>query len=275
MSDDIYINIDDEQPKPVDVVQVEFDKQDVYIDVQQDYAPVLAVNGQVGYVTIKDNPSFGIYNYTLSGDDSRSYSKLKTRLAGLANTVSGIKNNDIVNFYFGSSNPNAKRPKLTLKVNPGILVDHNNLSGSVNLIKYPDNSIYSGKAIRKIRYNSTVGNGYEIFALTNQSLIGNPAIIRPRTNRLETFYDIYVPSGGGVRALKFKTPSSFPFVQGLCMNLCFHFQADPNPCIISGYSENNNSVFLINGANYNFIQKERVILISKGSNGASYEFKHW
>jgi len=52
MSDDIYINIDDEQPKPVDVVQVEFDKQDVYIDVQQDYAPVLAVNGKVGYVTI-------------------------------------------------------------------------------------------------------------------------------------------------------------------------------------------------------------------------------
>jgi len=52
MSDDIYINIDDEQPKPVDVVQVEFDKQDVYIDVQQDYAPVLSVNGQVGYVNL-------------------------------------------------------------------------------------------------------------------------------------------------------------------------------------------------------------------------------
>jgi hypothetical protein len=55
MSDDIYINIDDEQPKPVDVVQVEFDKQDVYIDVQQDYAPVLTVNGKVGYVTL--NPT--------------------------------------------------------------------------------------------------------------------------------------------------------------------------------------------------------------------------
>ena len=73
MSDDIYINIDDEQPKPVDVVQVEFDKQDVYIDVQQDYAPVLAVNGQVGYVNITQenlglsNIVYTTGNQTISG----------------------------------------------------------------------------------------------------------------------------------------------------------------------------------------------------------------
>jgi len=74
MSDDIYINIDDEQPKPVDVVQVEFDKQDVYIDVQQDYAPVLAVNGQVGYVNLTpenlgiNNIVYTTGNQTISGD---------------------------------------------------------------------------------------------------------------------------------------------------------------------------------------------------------------
>jgi len=77
MSDDIYINIDDEQPKPVDVVQVEFDKQDVYIEVQQDYAPVLAVNGKVGYVTL--NPKdFGFDSSNvvyITGDQTISGNK--------------------------------------------------------------------------------------------------------------------------------------------------------------------------------------------------------
>jgi len=92
MSDDIYINIDDEQPKPVDVVQVEFDKQDVYIDVQQDYAPVLAVNGKVGYVTItaEDIGFSGNANLT-----NIVYTTGDQTISGDKNFVGSIFNNGI------------------------------------------------------------------------------------------------------------------------------------------------------------------------------------
>lgn len=225
--------------------------------------------------TINGNTSFGIYNYLLDRNYHDQYLKQEGQLGGLANTVSGIKNRDIVNFYFkgsdGDINPNGR--KTALKVNPGILVDHNGDPSNRNLIKFPDDSIYAGKAIRKVRYNSTIGNGYERINLTNLSVTGNPAIIRPLTRRLETFYDISVPSGGGVRALYFNIPTSPHFVQGLCMNLRFSFEADSSPCVISGYSAGG-LVFLLTGANYNFVQKERVILINKAT-APHYEFKHW
>jgi len=218
-------------------------------------------------------------NYYLNSSYPKQYLK---QIGGINSIPSGLnlKNNDIINIGFGDILDTTVGSKAkTLKVNPGILINQNPLlSGSRNYLPFanshPD---YSGKAIQKIRYNSTIGNGYEKINLTNLSLTGNPAIIRPLTRRLETFYDINVPSGGGVRALKFVTPTSPFFVQGLCMNLRFNFAADNNPCIISGYwqSEMNaplNTIFLLTGANYSFIQKERVILINKSG---YHEFKHW
>ena len=213
-------------------------------------------------------------NYHLNSSYPKQYLK---QISGINSIPSGLnlKNNDIINIGFGYR---FSHNAMTLKVNPGILIDQNPLfSGSRNYLPFanshPD---YSGKAIQKIRYNSTIGNGYETINLTHFSEPANPAIIRPLTRRLETFYDISVPSGGGIRALKFNFPTSSSFVQGLCMNLRFNFEADNMPCIISGYWEplgpnSNAKIFLLTGTNYSFIQKERVILINKEGGG----FIHW
>jgi hypothetical protein len=229
-------------------------------------------------VLLSGELSPGIYNYELSGSESDSY--IKQSISINNNLITDIKNKDIVNFYFGTNdNSLAFSKSRTLKVNPGVLIDVENArENSRNLIKFNNNTPYSGKAIRKIRYNSTIGNGYEKINLTNLSNnILNSPIIKPKARRLETFYDINVPSGGGTRYLVFNTPNSFPFVQGLSMNLRFNFEADNNPCIISGvaFGASPSHVFILSGAQYNFIQKERVILISKGENGTTYEFKHW
>lgn len=245
----------------------------VYNSGDQTISGVKNFQNDVQLNTINGNTSFGIYKYNLSIKCQDQYLKQEQELSNFANTVSGIKNANIVNFYFSDGNINPDGRKRTLKVNPGILVDHNGDSPNRNLIKFPDESIYSGKAIRKVRYNSTIGNGYERINLTNLSFETNPATIRPLTRRLETFYDISVPSGGGVRALYFNMPTSQNFVQGLYMNLRFNFEADSSPCVISGYSAYG-LIFLLTGANYNFVQKERVILINKGT-APYYEFIHW
>ena len=218
----------------------------------------------------------GIGNYHVTIEPPSQVKQYLKQIAQIQNIPSGLnlKNNDIINIGFGSTlNGQIGSDVRTLKVNPGILVTHvEGLDNSRNYFRFSGNHPdYSGKAIQKIRYNSTIGNGYERINLTNLSLTGNPAIIRPLTRRLETFYDINVPPGGGIRALKFNRPTSPSLVQGLCMNLRFNFAADNTPCIISGYSDHG-LVFLLTGANYSFIQKERVILINK--TGAN-EFKHW
>jgi hypothetical protein len=60
------------------------------------------------------------------------------------------------------------------------------------------------------------------------------------------------------------------------MNLRFNFEADSSPCVISGLVYGTNEhVLTLSGANYSFVQKERVILISKGDGGNTAEFKHW
>jgi hypothetical protein len=230
----------------------------------------------------KDNPSGfiinnGLHKYYIQTNKIDQYLQQENILTSQIHK-SGMENGDLVNLYFeeplsegiGNVNPYSK----TLKVNPGVIVDYNGGPSNRNLIKFPDDSNYSGKAIRKVRYNSTVGNGYERFVLSAGYDTTNCPIIRPKTRRLETFYDISVPNGGGIRYILFSRPNSFPFVQGTCMNLRFDFEADNNPCVISGLDINNNTpIFTLSGANYNFVQKERVILIDKGPNGS--EFKHW
>ena len=236
------------------------------------------------------NLSVGIYNYKASTNHDSQYLNQESAINTREQTspVSGIKNDDIVNLYFSRPNAGLTDPidngvnnttySRTLKVNPGILVDHNGAASSRNLIKFDDATQYSGKAIRKVRYNSTIGNGYERILLSADSDdVDNCPIIRPKTRRIETFYDINVPSGGGTtRYFLFRTPTSFPFAQAACMNLRFNFEADSSPCVISGLVYGTNEhVLTLSGANYSFVQKERVILISKGEGGNTAEFKHW
>jgi hypothetical protein len=235
------------------------------------------------------NLSVGIYNYKASQYYESKYLKQESTINAREQTspVSGIKNDDIVNLYFSRATAGLTDPidngvnsthSRTLKVNPGILVDHNGAASSRNLIKFDDATQYSGKAIRKVRYNSTIGNGYERILLSADSDdVDNCPIIRPKTRRIETFYDINVPSGGGTtRYFLFRTPTSFPFAQAACMNLRFNFEADSSPCVISGLVYGTNEhVLTLSGANYSFVQKERVILISKGDGGNTAEFKHW
>jgi hypothetical protein len=234
--------------------------------------------GNVNLNTINGNTSFGIYKYKIGGGDVDSYLRQQAGI-NISPIISGIRNEDIVNLYIGVADNGvlASNRSITYKVNPGILVNHNNEPSSRNLIKFNNNSMYSGKAIRKVRYNSTIGNGYERFQVTpGANDLSSAPIVRPKTRRLETFYDINVPSGGGTRFIVFRTPTSFPFVQGTCMNLRFSFKADNSPCVISGLAYGTNGpIFTITGANYDFVQKERVILISKGGSGATAEFKLW
>jgi hypothetical protein len=265
------------------------DKNCVFTTGNQNIVGIKTFN-DVNINKINGNTSFGIYNYEfpIYYSDS-SIAQEKYLLTG-SNPVTGIRNGDIVNFYFEKDvyfNPQyVPTRSRTLKVNPGILINVNpsdpSISGSRNLIKFKNNTPYSGKAIRKIRYNSTIGNGYKSFFLLPESFYSNNSpILRPKTRNLETFYDIFVPSGSGVqtpdvRFIRFRTPSSFPFVQGTCLNLRFTFQADSSPCIVSGIAYGSNTpIFTISGANYDFIQKERVIIISKGGDGSIPEFKHW
>jgi hypothetical protein len=199
-----------------------------------------------------------------------------------------LKNNDIINFFYEEDQPENPLKSKTQKVNPNILIDA--IPGkpvSRNYISFSGtHPLYSGKAIKKVRYNSTIGNGYERFLLSPESnnALGLVPIIKPKTRRLETFYDVNVPSGGGTtRFIRFERPDSFPFVQGQVMNLKFNFQADSTPCVISGIYTDNNviyPVFTLSGANYNFTQKQRVILIHNSATGVTqnnlgYEFKLW
>ena len=253
----------------------------------KNFATRPTVNG-VGVLLSGEAANFagdiGIYNYKANINYDNQYLRQESTLNGqeLNFPLSGIKNDDIVNLYFSDPTlpvDNGVRTTYskTLKVNPGVLVDHNGAISSRNLIKFDDTTQYSGKAIRKVRYNSTIGNGYERILISAASHdTANCPIIRPKTRRLETFYDINVPSGGGSRVFLFRTPTSFPFLQGTCMNLRFNFEADNSPCVISGLVDGTNEhVLTLSGANYNFVQKERVILISKGDNGTTAEFKHW
>jgi hypothetical protein len=221
----------------------------------------------------------GTNNYNLDNDSaSKSFIEQTLSLSGISNSIVGLKNFDLVNLYFtNASGGDGVTPKQTLKINPGILIEATGNS-SRNLIRYPNNSIYSGKAIRKVRFNSTIGNGYEHFILTPLSSgLANCPIVKPKTRRLETFYNINVPSGGGTRLIRFEKPTSFPFVQGLSVNLRFNFEADNQPCVVRCVSGLNPEaeILRITGANYSFIQKETVILISKGGDGRDCEFKNW
>jgi len=138
---------------------------------------------------------------------------------------------------------------------------------------------YQGYALKRLKFNSTIGNGYKEFVLNPQADLNNPPICKPLTRQLETFYDIYVPSGGvgGTRYIKFFEPNAPHFVQSHVFNLKFNFQADNNPCVVNCFFGTNQTFYTLTGANYNFYQKERVILKygDKNGNNDALIFKVW
>ena len=222
--------------------------------------------------------SQGIYQAQIDINSQEQYLKTSEEISKidfLADKT--LKNGDIINLQFGSLYDESAASR-TIKVDPWVFIDK--IVGapfSRNYLYFTGESPYVGKAIRKIRYNSTIGNDYtDKINLTNLSSQENPVIIKPKTRHIESFYEINVPSGGGIRYIKFSTPNSFPFVNAQSLNLKFKFEADNSPCIIRGFSISDPTIFLsLTGANYSFIQKERVILVSKGGDGNISEFKHW
>jgi hypothetical protein len=188
---------------------------------------VLSISGNLRISGIQHPDLSKIYQ-TGNLDFGNSFNLYTQNLinSGFRQSGLNLQNNDIINLLYLEDEPLLTKSK-TQKINPAILIDKIvDKPVSRNYIPFEDtHPCYSGKAIRKVRYNSTIGNGYETFSLNPES--NSPsrcAIIKPKTRRLETFFDINVPSGSGqVRFIKFELPDSFPFVQGHMMNLKFNF----------------------------------------------------
>jgi len=244
------------------------------------YAPITITTGND--VLINDNTSFGQYNLHFSElKNNRSSHALRDYINYLlANNInnfpSGLKNNNILNICYTDNDAfELKKNKYALKYDSFILSDLPENSSNFYNKNYISitGGMYSGKALKKIKYGTTVGNGYsrlllkgsgywhnesvrsgsfpyggkkyvngQLYIVGGNSVDLSPPIIRPKTYHLETFYDIIVPSGGGqLRPLKFELPSSPGKIQGQVLNLAFHFQTDNIPQIVSGFYVAKNS----------------------------------
>jgi len=236
------------------------------------YAPITITTGND--VLINGNTSFGQYNLyfaTLNPSVNNLRNYIHYLLANnINNFPSGLKNNNILNIYYAYNDAlGLKNKKYALKSDSFILSDLPENSSNFYNKNYISitGGMYSGKALKRIKYGTTVGNGYSRLLLkgsgywhnesvrsgsfpyggkkyvNGQLLIVNgnsvdlsPPIIKPKTYHLETFYDIIVPSGGGqLRPLKFELPNSPGKIQGQVLNLAFHFQPDNIPQIVSGF----------------------------------------
>lgn len=237
------------------------------------YAPITITTGND--VLINGNTSFGQYNLYFGEANNRSSRALRDYIHySLANNLnnfpSGLKNNNILNIYYGVNDAaELKDGKYALKCDSFILSDLPENSSNFynkNYISITE-GMYSGKALKRIKYGTTVGNGYsrlvlkgsgywhnesvrsgsfpyggkkyvngQLYIVRGNSVDLSPPIIRPKTYHLETFYDIIVPSGGGqLRPLKFELPNSPGKIQGQVLNLAFHFEPDNIPQIVSGF----------------------------------------
>jgi hypothetical protein len=276
------------------------------------YAPITITTGND--VLINGNTSFGQYNFFFT-EANQFNSKLRNRIHylisnNLESLPSGLKNNNILNIYYNSNNStDLKNIKNALKCESFIVTDLPENSSDFFNHNYISitGGIYSGKALKKIKYGTTIGNGYNrvllkgsgywhaesvrsgsfpygglkyvngstvSLGINNQYASISPAIIKPKTYHLETFYDIIVPSGGGqLRPLKFELPSSPGKIQGQVLNLAFHFEPDNTPQIVSGFYIVYNqtvpiytgTIFTMTGASYAFSQKERIVCIKQGN----------
>jgi len=266
----------------------------IYHNNKSNPAPISITTGNK--VFINGNSTFGVYNaYIGNSYNVMNPNNLRNSLSapGSYNLLpSGLQNDNILNLFLGTIGEDAALfDKHATKVHSYVMVDERRILGetftSKNYIPITG-GIYNGKALKKIKYGTTIGNGYTRIILKGSGFWSDtshfphgdghysPAIIKPKSHHLETFYDITVPSGGGkLRPLKFELPSN-KSIQGQVLNLAFHFEADNNPQVVSGFYVGYNGgnlsmpiytgeIFTLTGANYSFSQKERIVCIKQGN----------
>jgi hypothetical protein len=265
----------------------------IYHNNNLNNAPILVTTGNS--VFINGNTTFGVYNtYRGESPANINFNMLRNNFSDPVSArmmlPSGLQNNNILNIYFADPNPESLlNDRHAVKVHPYIFCDQKPGGSNFTSKNYIPitGGPYSGKALKKIKYGTIIGNGYQRIILKGSGFWSDtshfphgsgrysPAIIKPKSYQLETFYDINVPSGGGkLRPLKFELPSN-KSIQGQVLNLAFHFEADNNPQVVSGFyvgydSPNGNpiytgEIFTLTGANYSFSQKERIVCVKQGN----------
>ena len=209
-----------------------------------------------GYILMNNNPSFGRYSYGYSANNliGKKTSNNAIRNALEQINITGIQNTNIVTIYPVDSTTSTNYPILAKNYMMFDLMPGVDSSKSTIIT---NNGLYAQKGFKAIKTHPSIGNHY--FNLILES--GENQIVKPYPKYIETFVNITVPSGkGNIRPLKFIKPTTYT-VNNPVINLKFNFEADNNPCIISGYSDDTNQkeIFLITGGNYSFIQTERLI----------------
>lgn len=206
-------------------------------------------------VLINGNSSFGNYVVREPYDNHKLFKTNYLRGTGLQNIqISGLKTNNIINVFSDFLLANlGEDPNSSIKSYQYIMVD-GPIANSRNAINITG-GLYSGKGLRRFKTGPTIANGYKNIP----SLQYGGALVTPKQKYLETVYNITVESGqGAIRPLTFNTPI-IGTANNPIITLKFNFQADTGVCIVSGRYQDSTPIFTITGANYDFIQTERLM----------------
>lgn len=219
-----------------------------------------------GHILMNNNPSFGRYSYAANKKHNligkkNSFNLIENALERI--DIIGIQDTNILNIYSVQSERSTNYPILAKNYMMVDLMTGVSANKSTIIL---NSGLYSGKGFKAVKTHPSIGNHY--FNLILES--GENQIVKPYPKYIETFVNITVPSGkGNVRPLKFIQPTTHT-VNNPIVNLKFNFEADNNPCVVSGYSEDTSQeIFLITGGNYSFIQTERLIF-HKGASGEAF-----
>lgn len=224
--------------------------------------PILRITG-VNDISINGNSSFGNYIIRESKTNSQLFKTNYLRNTGFQNIqISGLKTNNTINVFADDPLLPGQEPNILTKSYQYIMVD-GPIANSRNAINITT-GIYSGKGLRRFKTGPTIANGYKVIP----SLQGGGATITPKEKYLETVYNITVESGyGAIRPLNFTAPN-ITTANNPIITLKLNFQADTGLCIVSGRYQNGGApIFAITGANYNFIQTERLMYHFAGGAG--------
>lgn len=216
--------------------------------------PILQITG-VNDISINGNSSFGNYVVREPYDNHKLFKTNYLRGTGLQNIqISGLKTNNIINVFSDFLLANlGEDPNSSIKSYQYIMVD-GPIPNSYNGINITG-GLYSGKGLRRFKTGPTIANGYKVIP----SLQFGGALVTPKQKYLETVYNITVESGqGAIRPLTFNTPI-IGTANNPIITLKFNFQADTGVCIVSGRYQDSTPIFTITGANYDFIQTERLM----------------
>ena len=226
--------------------------------------PILRITG-VNDISINGNNSFGNYIIREFKTNSQLFKTNYLRNTGFQNIqISGLKTNNTINVFADDPLLPGQEPNILTKSYQYIMVD-GPIANSRNAINITT-GIYSGKGLRRFKTGPTIANGYKVIP----SLQFGGALVTPKQKYLETVYNITVESGqGAIRPLTFNTPN-ITTANNPIITLKFNFQADTGVCIVSGRYQDSTPIFTITGANYNFIQTDRLMYHYNFQNGGTY-----